>query len=45
MPAAQLGEIVAEHNIQDPVQPVLDPPVATHRPGERLGIEPGREKA
>ncbi len=43
---SEAGEIVVEDDIQDPVQSVLDVPVAAHgaiarRTGEGLGVEPG----
>src|SRR4051812_11243627 len=35
------GEIIAEDDIQDPVQPVLDAPVGPYRAGEARRVERG----
>jgi hypothetical protein len=40
----QPSEVVAEHHVQDPMQPVLDPPVAAPRPSQARGIQLGRAK-
>ncbi len=39
---AQSGEIIAEDDIEDPVETVFDVPVGAHGAGEGLGVEPGR---
>jgi hypothetical protein len=36
------GEVVPEHDVEHPVQPVLDAPVRPHGPGEGGGVERGR---
>src|SRR5687768_15692102 len=41
MAAAQAGEVVPEHHVQDPVQAVLDAPMIADRLGEGGGIELG----
>jgi len=37
--ASQPGEIVVEHDVEHPVQAVLDAPVGADRGGEALGVE------
>ena len=39
MAAAQAGEVVLEHDIQDPMQPIFHMPMRAHGPAESLGIE------
>ncbi len=36
---SQAAEIVVEHDVEHPMQAVLDMPVASHRGGEQLGVE------
>ena len=38
----QAGEIVAEDDIEHPMEPVFDAPMGAHRLGEGCGIELGR---
>ena len=41
MAGPQAGEIVAEHHVEHPMQPVLDAPMAAHRARKRFNIELG----
>src|SRR5271166_7040823 len=40
MGGTQTCKVVAEHDVQYPVQPVLDPPMTADDPGEGLHVEP-----
>ena len=39
---AQAGEVVAENDVQDPMQPVLDLPMGAHGVGKAGGVAFGR---
>jgi hypothetical protein len=41
MTGAQTGEVIAEDDIEHPVQPVLDPPVPADDASKAVDVEPG----